>query len=214
VTVVGAGTRVRPGIRVRRTASLERQEVVLFQRIPVTSPVRTLIDLASAVGEKPLRRAVREAQAQRRVTVRKLLEALHRLGPRRGSRALGEILATGPAPTRSELEDEVLALILRGGLAHPQVNVPLRLAGRRVVPDFRWPEARLVVEADGARWHGTPLAREDDVERQALLESHGERVIRVTWAQTVTRGRETLARLRAAGAPPAPDRRVSRPKSG
>jgi very-short-patch-repair endonuclease len=75
------------------------------------------------------------------------------------------------------------------------------LAGRRVIPDFRWPAARLVVEADGAAWHDNPTAREDDAERQALLEAHGERVIRVTWEQAVARRAETRRRIGAAGAP-------------
>lgn len=111
------------------------------------------------------------------------------------------MIATGPAPTRSELEDVVLDLMLRGGLAHPDINVPLILDGRRVIPDFRWPEHHLVVEADGAAWHENRLAREDDAERQVLLEAHGERVLRVTWQQAITRSTQTLSRLRAAGAP-------------
>jgi very-short-patch-repair endonuclease len=57
------------------------------------------------------------------------------------------------------------------------------------------------VEADGAAWHQDPIARADDAERQALLEAHGERVVRVTWAQAVGRRAQTLARLKAAGAP-------------
>jgi hypothetical protein len=36
----------------------------------------------------------------------------------------------------------------------------------------------------GAR-HDGELAREDDAERQALLEAHGERVLRVSWKQAV-----------------------------
>ena len=70
-----------------------------------------------------------------------------------------------------------------------------------MIPDFRWPDERLVVEADGAAWHDDRLAREDDAERQALLEASGERVVRVTWAQAVGRRAQTLERLRAAGAP-------------
>ena len=97
----------------------------------------------------------------------------------------------------------MLELILRGGLEHPHVNVPLVLEGRRVVPDLRWPSARLAVEADGAAWHDNELARADDAERQALLERHGERVLRVTWQQAVAQPAQTLARLRAAGAPAA-----------
>lgn len=105
------------------------------------------------------------------------------------------------APTRSELEDVVYDLIIDGGLLRPDVNRPLLHAGRRVIPDFRWPAQRLVIEADGAAWHDNPIARKDDAERQALLEASGDRLIRVTWDQAVARPSQTLARIRAAGAP-------------
>jgi very-short-patch-repair endonuclease len=103
----------------------------------------------------------------------------------------------------------VLDLILRGGLTRPDVNVPLMISGRRVVPDFRWPGQRLVIEADGAAWHDHKLAREDDAERQALLEAYGDRVLRVTWEQAIVRPTQTLERLTAAGAPL--DHRASTP---
>lgn len=203
VTVLRSGTRVHRRIRVHRTQTLDPQDVAWYRGIPITSPARTLIDLAGSLDYRRLRRAVRQAQSLRHVELRQLTEALTRLGPRRGSANLRRILATGPAPTRSELEDVVLDLIVGGGLEHPEVNVPLVLAGRRVVPDFRWPSQRLVVEADGAAWHDDRLSREDDAERQALLEAHGERVLRVTWEQAIARPRETLSRIRAAGAPAA-----------
>jgi very-short-patch-repair endonuclease len=201
VTVLGTSTRLHRGVRVHRTCVLDTQDVVRHGGIAVTSPARTLLDLASTLGWRPLRRAVRQAQALRWVSIRQLVEVLGRAGPRRGSRKLARIVATGPAPTRSELEDAVLDLMLSRGLAHPDVNVPLVVAARRVIPDFRWPEQRLVVEADGAAWHDGELAREDDAERQALLEAYGERVLRVTWDQAITRPGQTLARIRAAGAP-------------
>jgi very-short-patch-repair endonuclease/predicted transcriptional regulator of viral defense system len=191
--------RTHRGIRVHRSSVLEVQDVTRHKGIPTTTPARTLVDLAATLDYRPLRRAVRQAHTL--VTTRQLLDTLARLGPRRGVTKLARILAAGPAPTRSELEDAVLDLIRTGGLKHPDVNVPLTIEGRRVIPDFRWPEQRLVIEADGAEWHDNRLAREDDAERQALLEAHGERVLRVTWAQAITRRTETLARLRAAGAP-------------
>jgi hypothetical protein len=201
VTVRRSGTRMHAGIRAHRTAELDRGDWTRVQGIPVTSPARTLLDCAAVLDDRSLRRAVREAQARGLVTTAELVQILGRLRPRRGSRKLARIVATGPAPTRSVLEDTVLDLLLRGGFAHPDVNMPLLLEGRRVVPDFRWPEQRLVVEADGAAWHDHKLAREDDAERQALLEAHGDRVVRVTWDQAVARPAQTLARLRAAGAP-------------
>jgi hypothetical protein len=201
VTVPGSGTRRPAGVRVHR-AALALDDRARCAGVPVTSPARTLVDLASSLPERALRRAVRQAQSLRLLSVRHVLAALERAGPYRGRAALARLLVAGPAPTRSELEDVVLDLILRGGLDHPQINVPLILSGRRVIPDFRWPAQRLVVEADGAAWHAHRLAREDDAARQALLERHGERVLRVTWEQAVARPDETLRRLRAAGAPP------------
>jgi very-short-patch-repair endonuclease/predicted transcriptional regulator of viral defense system len=204
VTVPGPGTRIVPGVRVHRSAELGRRDVGRRRGIPVTEPARTLLDLAATkLDDRALRRAVRQAQSLRAVDAGELARAVARAGPRRGMRRLARIIGTGPAPTRSVLEDVVLDLLLRGGLAHPQVNVPLRIGGRLVVPDFRWPRQRLVLEADGAAWHDGPLARDDDAERQALLEAHGERVVRVTWRQAIDRPTQTLARLRAAGVPPA-----------
>jgi hypothetical protein len=197
VTVRRAGGRAQAGIRVHR-CSLDPRDVTRHRGVPVTAPARTLLDLATVFAPSPLRRAVRQAYAARRVNQRELVELLARSGRRSGVRALRAIVSDGPAPTRSELEDVVLDLILRGGLPMPDVNVALILDGRRVIPDFRWPDLRLVVEADGAAWHDDPLARADDAERQALLEAHGERVLRVSWRQAVGRPAQTLARIAAA----------------
>jgi hypothetical protein len=162
------------------------------KRIPVTSPVRTIIDLARTEDEATVKRALRQARFSDAE-----LAAL----PRRGK--LGRILATSTAPTVSPLEDIVLDLILRGGLQHPEVNAAYLLLGRVVYPDFRWPAQRLIVEADSAEWHADPLAQRDDAERQADLEAAGERVLRVTYTQATKHAKRTLARLRAAGAPEA-----------
>ena len=201
VTVPGPGTRIHDGIRVHRSACLDRRDVMTRDGIPVTTPARTLLDLASTLSYEPLRRAVREAMALQRVAIPALVEVLARCGPRRGSRNLARIVADGYTPTASVLEDAVLDLILAGGFERPDVNKPMVIEGRRLVPDFRWPKQRVIVEADGAKWHDHKLAREDDAERQAFLEAHGEKVIRVTWGQAVTERSQTHRRLAAAGAP-------------
>jgi hypothetical protein len=201
VSIPAPRNRMHEGVRVHRTSALAPRDLMRHRGIPVTSPARTLLDLASILDYRPLRRAVRQAQSMRRVGIPQLAEVLARLRPRRGASTLARIITAGPAPTRSELEDVVLDLILRGGLSRPDVNVPMTVSGRRIVPDFRWPEQRLVVEADGGTWHDHRLVREDDAERQALLEAHGERVVRVTWQQAVARPTQTLSRLRRAGAP-------------
>jgi hypothetical protein len=189
--------RCHPGIRVHRTTTPDRTH---HEGIPVTTPARTLVDLAATLPYTPLRRAVREAQ-RNLTTIPEILATQDRLGRRRGSANLTKILATGHAPTRSELEDATLDLILKAGFQHPEVNVPIYAGGRTIVPDFRWPTHHLVIEADGAEWHDDRLTREDDAEKQAILEAHGERVVRVTWNQVVAHRTQTINRIKAAGAP-------------
>jgi Protein of unknown function (DUF559) len=197
VTVVGPGTRSHPGLRLHRTVQLEPKDIRRRTGIPVTSPARTVADIAPYLSYPALRRAAREALSLQLLSTRDPVEITARLGNRRGMAKLRRIIAEGPAPTRSLLEDVVLDLIKAAGLEQPDVNVPIDLEGRRVVPDFRWPQRRLVIEADGAAWHDNQLAREDDAERQALLEAHGNLVLHVTWDQAVGRAPQTLARVRA-----------------
>jgi len=186
VTITGKGTRTHRGIKVHRTARTDR--VMRRQGIPVTTPARTLRDLSPNLKAKALRRATRHARRLGLITPHEA----------------ASIVPDGYIPTRSELEDAVLDLIAEGGLERPDVNVPMIIDGRRVIPDFRWPDQRLVIEADGAEWHDDPIARKDDAERQAILEAAGERVVRVTWDQATRRKPQTLARLTQAGAPKLP----------
>jgi hypothetical protein len=156
--VIARRDRRIPGVATHRTRN--EPEMVRYDRIPVTTPARTLIDLSSVLPFKPLRRAVREALVKRRITAD---EAKH-------------IVKGGDVPARSHLEDDILDLIEAQGLPAPDVNKPLASG---YVPDFRWPDLHLILEADGAAYHDNPLAREDDARRQAHLEAHGETVIRV-----------------------------------
>ncbi len=201
VTVPDTAPHAHRGVLVHRSLKLGPADVTSLRGIPITTPARTLVDLAGVLRGQALRRAVRETIVLGLATIPEILAAIDRAGRRRGTRALRAILATGPAPTRTVLEDVVLDLIVAGGFEPPAVNAPLSVGGRIVVPDFRWPDQRLIVEADGGAWHDNKLRREDDAERQAHLEAHGERVLRVTWQQAVSRRAETLGRLRAAGAP-------------
>jgi very-short-patch-repair endonuclease len=189
--VTATKRRTHPGIHVHHSTAIE---ATTRFGIPVTTPATTIRDLSSMLQLKPLRRATSQAMSLNLVTL-KDLHAVNRGGN------LARILATGPQPTRSELEEAMLDLIAQGGFETPDVNVPLQIDGRTVIPDFRWPAQRLCIEADGAAWHDHRLAREDDAERQAILEAHGERVVRITYDQATCHQRQTIARLDRAGAP-------------
>ena len=154
---------------------------------PVTPPARTLIDLAGKLPYAGLRRAVNEALNRGQIKVSELVTRRHR-----GAAKLRKILATA-APTRNEYEDIVLAVLHQGGLPAPDVNV----RRGRYIPDFRWPEYRVILEADSRKYHDHLLARADDAARQAALEAQGEIVLRTTWREVVTRPAVLVARVRA-----------------
>jgi hypothetical protein len=145
--------------------------------IPVTSPSRTLVDLASVFDATRLRRVVEEAE---RVG---LLDhsALRRLcmGGRRGLKNLRALLASydgSAAWKRSDLEGAFLDLCRIAKLPPPQVN-PI-VCGKEV--DAFWPGQRLIVEADSFEHHKTREAFERDRERDMELQLAGHRVLRVT----------------------------------
>jgi very-short-patch-repair endonuclease len=81
--------------------------------------------------------------------------------------------------TRSELERLFLRFCRRHRLPQPQVNVRV---GRFEV-DFLWPEQRVIVEADGYRYHGNRAAFESDRAKDAELQHLGYRVLRFTHRQ-------------------------------
>jgi hypothetical protein len=198
VTVpANCSTRVR-GVRVHRSRLLGRRRPLRHDGIPITSPARTLLDLAAVLPPKALRRVARQAQAERRVSIRQLQEVIERSNGHRGVPALQTIVDDGPAPTRSPLEDGLLDLLDRHGIERPEVNAALRLDGRRIVPDYLWREQRIAIEADSRQWHDHSLTLVADADKQAILEAHGWRVLRVSSRQVKHQPAQTLARIRAA----------------
>jgi hypothetical protein len=182
VSVRSAGGRAkRPGLRIHRTPTLQTDEITAHQGIRVTSPARTLLDLASSLPRRALERALDEAEI-RDLYDRRALEAvaLAHAGEH-GARALAEALAQDgdPVLTDSELEEIMLGLCDEQQLERPTPRA--WVAGLRV--DFLFAASRLVVETDGYRYHRTRRAFERDRERDAILARAGYRTLRFTHRQ-------------------------------
>ena len=198
ITIVGPGSRSIAGLRVHSARALAERDVWHRDGIRVTSPARTLLDLAAILPAKALRAIVRRAQAQRVVSLRQIHELLDRSNGHRGATRLRAVIADGPAPTRTELEDAVLDLLDKGGIERPEVNAPLRFGTTTIIPDYLWRKKRLAIEADSVTWHDHKLTREHDADKQAQLEAAGYRVLRITHHQATRDPQQTLARVRAA----------------
>jgi hypothetical protein len=173
IHVTAEGDRKCRGVVVHRSP-LEGERVRRLG-IVVTTPARTIVDLADVVSRRRvLERAIDEAEYLRL----DWKSAAPRHG-RRGSGLLASVLAVhtpGSTRTHPGLEEQFLAFLDERGFPRPEVNVCVE--GYEC--DFVWREQRVIVETDGDQAHGTQRARERDPVRDADLQIAGWRVIRIT----------------------------------
>jgi len=144
--VIVARERRRPGIHIHRVA-LPADEMTVARGIPVTTPTRTLLDLAEVISFHQLERAVHETEFRRLTSPLSLDALLARHAGRRGTTALREIVNCrnlGRNIPRSDLEIAFLAFVDKQGLERPLVNEKI---GPYTV-DALYPDARLVIELD------------------------------------------------------------------
>lgn len=182
-----------PGIRIVRVSRLESDEVMLRNGLPLTTPARTIFDLAAVCSSRGLEQALATA-LRNRLVERKGIEALLDRYPRRAGRGRLRALLTadgGPAFTRSEAERRFLDLVRTAGLSRPSTNVIV--AGFEV--DFLWQEQRLIVEVDGREYHGGDHSFEGDRTRDGVLMAAGFRTMRVTWRQIANEPQALTARV-------------------
>jgi very-short-patch-repair endonuclease len=161
----------RPGLLLHR-ATLAPDEITVRDGIPVTTPARTLLDLAAVLQRHQLQQAINEAEILR-------LPGPHRLTQRsptkRGTRALRTLAP--PTHTKRDLEARFHTFLNDRRFPRPQTNVLIE--GKEV--DFAWPDRRLIIELDSWEFHRTRAAFEDDRRTDRRLKAAGWTVIRVTW---------------------------------
>ena len=185
ITVIGEAPRPRPGLRVHRSHSFN---AAVKQGLPLTSPARTLIDLAPHLHQHELDRAAEQVQVLRLASRD---EIVAQLGKQRGVRALQAALFDEPALTRSEAERRLLHLVRAARLPRPETNA--MVGGYEV--DMLWRRQRLIVEVDGYAFHSGRAAFERDRRRDAALQAEGYRVVRFTWRQITLEPHAVVARL-------------------
>ena len=160
VHVTNPHRRCRPQTGLQPHAGhLEPREIRDHNGLRLTSPGRTLRDLASLLDPATLERATNEAE------VRNLI-------PRRPA----------ARPTRSRAERKLLALLERAGLPPTATNA--RVAGYEA--DVLYERQRVVVEFDSSTFHATRSAVEHDRRKDAALRLAGYQVLRFTWGRSPT----------------------------
>jgi len=192
------------GIATRRCRSFHLTETTLWRGIAVTSPARTLVDLAAVLDADELARACHEAGVRHHTTPRQVEEVLARRPNTPGAAKLRAVLGGDVKATLSKLESAFLALLQNQRLPLPDTNRPA--GGRRV--DCRWPDQHLTVELDSYRYHNSRHAWEHDRRREREAHARGDQLRRYTYNDVLENPRPMLAELSEllsrAASPPGP----------
>lgn len=170
---------------------VHQSDVPMAQRstidgIPVTRIERTLVDLASVVGDDEVEQAVEAALRRGLTTADRLVPQLASARP--GAARLRRVLdrrARG-RPAGSELEVLVIQLLRAAGLADPVRQHEVRIGGERYFLDLAYPERRVCIEVDGREAHEGEAFQRDRTRQNALILA-GWTVLRFTWADATKR---------------------------
>ena len=179
--------------------------------LPVTTVVRTLLDLAAVADPRLVRRALAQLDYRRQLDREALTSACRRGVP--GSAVLRLALDTYHprlAHANGRLEEDFLEWCVTTGLPVPKLNVWVH----GVLVDAHWPRANLVVELDGYANHASRAQLRRDHANDLLLRRHGLTVLRYDWTLVRDRRadvrREILSHIAASSARISPQGRLQR----
>ena len=196
VTVPPGRSPRRPGIVIHR-AALAAKHTTRRHTIPVTTPARTLLDIAPYLQRDHLERAVNEADRLDLIDPERLRQSLETLSGTRGAAKLRSLLDRQTFTlTDSALERRFQPIARAAGLPAPLTQQ--RVNGCRV--DFFWPDLGLVVETDGLRYHRTPAQQARAHVRDQTHLAAGLLPLRFTHAQVAYESPYVEATLRGMAA--------------
>jgi predicted transcriptional regulator of viral defense system len=181
--------RSQPGIVVHARRDHDR---IWHRGLPTTTLPQTLLDLAATQNLRTVRKALANADYQKRLDVTAVEAALGRGRP--GSARLREALAEHQprlARTKSDLEVAFLELCEAAGIPLPETNE--WVAGWEVDALFR--EQRIAVELDGHGNHRSPAQVKRDRRKDLALRTAGLLPIRYSDEQ-LERRTDVIAEMR------------------
>ena len=187
----------RPGLLVHRRPTLPASAIQLHDDLPVTSPVRTLIDLSTELDPIAIERAVNDADKRDLIDPESLRLSLDDHAGEPGVRPLRRVLDR----LTFLLSDSDLEIYFRPIAA--SAGLPSPLSKHRVNDfevDFFWPELGLVVETDGLRYHRTPSAQKRDALRDRTHVLAGMTPLRFTHHEIRHEPQRVRTELRRAAA--------------
>ena len=169
------GPRRMSGVLAYRSTTIDSESTHL-NGIPITTPERTLLDLAKRSSAAVLARGVREAIRLDRTTLQGLAAFTRERRRRPGATRLESVLVnySGLPLRRARSGAEIKALELLRDAKRPMPRLNAKIAGEEA--DLSWPEVKLIVEIDGGPFHQDVG---EDARKQAAWENAGWEVRRI-----------------------------------
>lgn len=182
---------------VHRSIDLPRADRTMHDRIPVTRPARTVLDLAGRVSPALLEEGVDDVLCRRLVTLDDLRRRLDQSGKRHGLTSLHTILEawrTDGMPA-NVAEMRIARLLLDAGYTGFVPQYEIVHEGEFVARvDLGDPSPRVAVELDSFRWHAGRGPFRSDRVRGNRIAAAGWTVLRATPEDAVD-GRQLLRSL-------------------
>lgn len=202
LSVPGAGGRAASGLVIHRPRRFGPGDVVQVDGLRVTSPARTVLDIAATADDRVIHGLIREGEYLGLLPAGAMPQVVaahpsHPGAPRvRRADPATPVAALGQTP----LEDELEALIRTLPLPAPDPQVALSgISGARYRVDFGWSAFRLAAEADSRSAHERASSLVTDRFRDNDLAAVGWLVLRFT-AEQMRDGRAGAGRQLVAAA--------------
>ena len=176
-------------------------QVEMANGLVVSTVPRTFVDLSRVTKPGRLNYALEEALSSRITTLDAVASAVYALARpgKPGLRTIVRVLARhqpGPAVPGSQLERSLLELLRRGGEPPPSLQVPLPGRSLDGLVDCYYGRARLILEADGRKWHARITQMKRDIERDAAAAQAGCLTLRLLHEHIVGDPEGTLRTIR------------------
>ena len=180
-------------------AALGSDEVIVWYGQQLTSAARTAIDIARSCGVTAGVVALDAVLHERAAEPAEVEQILKRQTGWPYSRRAHRAVDLADGRSESVLETLVRVCLVSRGVPRPELQVWVDTARGRYRVDMLWPDARVVVEADGlekyrAGWQTVV----DEKRRHEAIERAGYAVLRVTWRELMSDADDVVRRVLAA----------------
>ena len=159
------------------TRDLLPEDWVELDGLRVTTPLRTALDLGCSLRPHDALGAMDALMRGQGFSHGDMRTLLRRYRGRRGVVQLRWLVAEVDPRAESQPESWLRWFIVEWGLARPEPQVWVSVAGTSYRVDLGYPRARIAVEYDGEEFHSSPEQREHDELRRTALRAAGWIVI-------------------------------------